>query len=115
MSPSVYWSRALIAILAWMACSFAIADNNTAKVDFNRDIRTILSNKCFNCHGPDENERQASLRLDTQAGAWAQTESDAFPVVPGKPQSSELIRRIISTDSDEKMPPEDSGKTLTTK
>ncbi len=83
-----------------------------AEVDFDRDIRPILSNNCFKCHGPDAGERKADLRLDTRAGAFARLD-DRFAIVAGKPEASELVRRITSSDADERMPPADSGKTLT--
>src|SRR5918992_1258792 len=78
------------------------------EVDFNRDVRPILTDRCFACHGPDEKHRKADLRLDTREGA---TESKA--VVPGKPAESELVRGITAEDESERMPPEKSGKTLT--
>jgi mono/diheme cytochrome c family protein len=81
-------------------------------VDFNRDIRPILSDNCFKCHGPDAHERKADLRLDTQTGALADLEGK-HAVAPGKPAESELYKRIISQDADERMPPADSGKQLT--
>ena len=81
-------------------------------VDFNRDIRSILSNKCFQCHGPDESKRQGNLRLDVRDGAVAELDSGSVAVVPGKPEQSELVRRIVSDDVDERMPPTDSGRTL---
>src|SRR5262245_17699020 len=77
-----------------------------APVDFNRDVRPILSNNCFKCHGPDEKERKAELRLDTPDGA-------AEVVVAGKPDESELVRRVTSKEPREQMPPRKSGKTLT--
>lgn len=69
-------------------------------VNFNRDVRPILAAKCFACHGPDEEQRQAELRLDVREVALA---SEA--IVPGKPDESELIRRLLSADPDERMPP----------
>src|SRR4051812_26497201 len=75
------------------------------KVDFNRDIRPILANKCFACHGPDEKERKGKLRLDTRGGA-----TDSV-IVPGKPEASEFVRRLTA-EPDEAMPPKKSGKTL---
>ena len=75
-------------------------------VDFNREVRPILSNNCFQCHGPDEKVRKAKLRLDTKDGALASA------VVPGKPEKSSLIERIVSHDVDELMPPAKSGKKL---
>jgi hypothetical protein len=79
---------------------------------FNRDIRPILASNCFECHGPDEDFREADLRLDTSKGATADL-GGYSAIKPGNPQSSEMIRRMISNDPDEKMPPPDSGKTLT--
>ncbi len=84
----------------------------STSIDFNRDVRPILSNNCFHCHGPDSTDREADLRLDLRAG-----EGDihgAESVVDAKnPAESELIKRIASDDPDEHMPPPDSGKTLT--
>ncbi len=76
-------------------------------VDFTRDIRPILSDKCFFCHGPDEEDRQADLRLDEEDAAKESV------IVPGDLAESELIRRILSADEEEQMPPPDSGKSLT--
>src|SRR5262245_34666179 len=80
-------------------------------VDFNRDVRTILSNNCFACHGPDEKVRKADLRLDTKEGATADL-GDHATVVPGKPDASELVKRVSSTDRSELMPPPKTGKKL---
>ena len=78
-----------------------------AKIKFNRDIRPILSSKCFACHGADAKQVKGGLRLDLRENA---TSSDA--IVPGKPAASELVRRIRSDDADERMPPEDTHKSL---
>ncbi len=80
-------------------------------VDFNRDIRPLLANTCFKCHGPDDQERQANLRLDTPQGALAESDG-GFAIVPGKPQESLLVYRITTDDADERMPPVDSGLKL---
>ncbi|MGE5190891.1 MAG: c-type cytochrome domain-containing protein [Deltaproteobacteria bacterium] len=80
------------------------------KIDYNRDIRPLLSNTCYKCHGPDEKERKAGLRLDTQDGAGKKLESGFAAIVPGKSGESELYARIASTDPAEKMPPPNSGK-----
>src|SRR5437763_7268716 len=77
------------------------------RLDFNRDVRPILSDKCFACHGPDKSKRKADLRLDTPAGKAV--------VVPGELANSELVKRITSTDKDEMMPPPSSGRSLTAK
>ncbi len=73
-------------------------------VDFTRDIRPVLSDACFKCHGPDEAKRKAKLRLDTRQGALELRDGKAA-VVPGSLEMSELVRRISSTDPDERMPP----------
>jgi hypothetical protein len=82
-------------------------------VQFNRDIRPILSDNCFACHGPDEKGRQAGLRLDFADQSRSTLTSGKTAIVPGKVADSELIRRILSTDSGEQMPPPESGKSLT--
>ena len=74
-------------------------------IDFNKDIRPLLSSKCVLCHGPDEAERAADLRLDTQDGSRADLGGYAA-IKPGDPEESELIARIVSTDPDTRMPPE---------
>jgi hypothetical protein len=81
-------------------------------IDFNRDIRSILSNNCFTCHGPDENERQSGLRLDLRESATAECESGAIAIVPGDLDKSELVQRLTSDDEFLRMPPADSGKQL---
>jgi hypothetical protein len=78
-------------------------------ISFNRDIRPILANNCFACHGPDASVRKAKLRLDTEEGALAKV------IVRGKPGESELVRRIASTEPNEQMPPKKFGKKLTPK
>ena len=84
-----------------LLCEFASAQ----RVDFNRDIRPILSNNCFQCHGPDGNDREADLRLDVEADA------KQVAVIPGDLES-ELVLRIVSNDPDSVMPPPESGKKL---
>ncbi|MCL6505115.1 MAG: PSD1 and planctomycete cytochrome C domain-containing protein [Pirellulales bacterium] len=81
-------------------------------VNFSRDIRPILSNTCYKCHGPDEKERQANLRLDTSEGLLARSSGELPIVAPGDSQASELYRRIATDNPDEKMPPPSSGKRL---
>ncbi|HND51327.1 MAG TPA: DUF1553 domain-containing protein, partial [Pirellulaceae bacterium] len=79
---------------------------------FNRDIRPILSDNCFQCHGPDKTQRKADLRLDRADGAIG-TADKPGAIVPGKPDASELVRRLITDDESERMPPTDSGRRLT--
>lgn len=78
------------------------------RIEFNRDVRPILSDNCFYCHGPDPNHREADLRLDLRAEAL---EHDAFS--PGQPDASQLVRRILTDNADERMPPPESNKHLT--
>ena len=82
-------------------------------LEFNRDIRPILSENCFRCHGPDARKREAGLRLDQESPAKQPLESGATAIVPGDSASSALIQRVLSADADQKMPPVNSGKTLT--
>ena len=82
-----------------------------AVVEFNRDIRPILSDNCFACHGPDLGQRQAGLMLHTEEGAFADRDGRRA-VVPGKPDQSELYRRVTSTDGGQRMPPPKAGKQL---
>ena len=81
-------------------------------IDFNREVRPILSDRCFACHGPDEETRQADLRLDDRDSATRDV-GEYRVIVEGKAAESELIRRVTSTDNDEIMPPVDYGKPLT--
>jgi len=85
------------------------------KVSFNSDIRPILSDNCYACHGPDKNKREAGLRLDRPDGASAELESGAIAIVPGDVAKSELVRRITSSDEYERMPPPEHPKRLTPK
>ncbi len=98
----VLWGLAL--------ASVSVADE---PVDFNRDVRPILSNKCFTCHGPDEAERQAGLRLDDPQIAKAELESGVTAIVAGDLAASELYHRITQPDESQRMPPAEFGKTLT--
>ena len=82
------------------------------RVSFNFDIRPILSDRCFFCHGPDDQKRKAKLRLDTEDGATGPRKGGPA-VIRGKPDESELIKRILSTDPEEMMPPPESHLTVT--
>ena len=81
-------------------------------VDFQREVRPILSDNCFACHGPDSKTRMAELRLDTQQGAFAQRENGT-PIIAGDPQASLLYQRITAKDPARRMPPGFSKKELT--
>ena len=83
-----------------------------AKVSFNDEIRPLLSNSCYRCHGPDEEDRKAKLRLDTREGATK--DHEGFTAIsPGKIEDSELIYRIVTDDEDEMMPPPGKGERFT--
>ena len=99
--------RPLILLLALPAAA-------AEKIQFNRDVRPILSDKCFHCHGADASHRKGELRLDLRAEAMKPAESGDIALVPGSPEKSELIARVMLDDShDDVMPPEKSGKPLT--
>ena len=100
--------------LVFLCLSPGLLSPLTAKVNFTRDIRPILSDKCFACHGPDEKTRKAKLRLDTREGALKDLEGSRA-IVPGKPDVSELLHRITTDDEDDRMPPGKSGKKSLTK
>ena len=79
-----------------------------APVEFNRDIRPILSDKCYTCHGPDKGNRKTKLRFDTEAGAKADL-GGHFAIVPGDPPKSEIVRRITAENKAMRMPPVYAG------
>lgn len=108
--------RVALQLSCLTASSFVLAGQPTSaedKIDFNRDVRPILSDKCLACHGPDAKHVEGGLRLDQFDTAIAALESGDRAIVPGQPESSELIRRIRLADEDEmRMPPVRSNKTL---
>ena len=111
--PSLMWfSRgiALLFLLSVSVCARTAASQERAP-DYDSDILPILANQCFECHGPDEDTRQADLRLDTRSGVFSKVDDNAV-VQPGDPSASELFRRITSRD-DDRMPPADTHKRLT--
>ncbi len=79
---------------------------------FNRDVRAILAENCFACHGPDANRRKAGLALQSRESALGLLASGATAIVPGNPAGSALIQRISSADPDQRMPPQATGKQL---
>jgi len=105
--------RLLPAVLALVVLLPAVAARAAApeKISFNRDIRPIMSDTCFHCHGFDPKTREAGMRLDIREDALKPTETDALPIVPGKPDESEIISRIM--DDGDPMPPEKAHKALT--
>ncbi len=108
------WTRLLsLSVMVAIAADVLAADR---PVDFTRDIRPILSNNCFFCHGPDTKERKGGkdgLRFDTGEGLVADLGDGKQAVVAGQPEQSVLLQRVKSTDPDEVMPPKSSGKKLT--
>ena len=107
-----------IVLLSSLAGPAPFAAGEEKPINFNRDIRPILSNSCLKCHGPDEAERKGGpkssggLRLDTEAGSRMDLGGNAA-IAPGHPELSALVERITSTDPDEVMPPPKSGKQIT--
>lgn len=113
----------LLAVLVWQSCSKKNTDPKEAtssskgKIDFNYDVKPILSDKCFACHGPDIKKRQADFRLDNEEGAFKALKSnpDHFAIVKGDPAESFLVKRIFSDDPLFRMPPRESNLALTEK
>ena len=104
-------SKWLLLVLGTTLCSVLSAED---RVDFNREIRPLLSNRCFACHGPDEHERKADLRLDTREGALMDLGGYAA-ITPGMVEKSELFHRItLEEGSDDLMPPAGKGAHFTT-
>lgn len=93
---------AISAVIAVLAASSSHAEQT---IDFNRDVRPILAGNCLKCHGIDEAARKSKLRLDLRETATAPAKSGKLPIVPGKPEASELVHRVFSNDPDERMPP----------
>jgi Protein of unknown function (DUF1553)/Protein of unknown function (DUF1549)/Concanavalin A-like lectin/glucanases superfamily/Planctomycete cytochrome C len=98
-----------VVLLAWLCPSPVPAAGE--KIDFNFQIRPLLSDRCFTCHGPDSRARKKELRLDTKEGLFKQLDTNSFVVKPGDANQSELIRRIFAMD-DDLMPPEKSLRVL---
>lgn len=110
---SVSFGRSLFLFVFACSVTFAsLASADDHPVGYRRDVLPILSDRCFKCHGPDSATRKAGLRLDQSDAAKAALDSGAPAIVPGKPGDSELVKRIMSKDADEMMPPPDSGKVL---
>ena len=104
--------RLFIGLIASVTSSSFVAAADR-KIEFNQDVRPILSNNCYLCHGPDKNQLQAGLRLDKSDLAKTKLESGHTAIIPNDVAGSSLYARIISSDPNAKMPPNDSGKSLT--
>ena len=110
-----------IAVLSGLGATSAQAETASSRaettsgraagpIDFNRDVRPILSDNCFACHGPDSAKIKGGLRLDRRADALQGGESDGPAVVPGQPEASALLHRVRTTEADDVMPPKESAK-----
>jgi hypothetical protein len=102
------WSGARVG--GWGCLCFFLLGSalGAEQISYNRDIRPILSDKCFHCHGPDQKTRKGKFRLDVREDAVAKN-----AIVPGKPEESELIARVFTSDPDDLMPPAEAHKPLT--
>src|SRR3954447_23345369 len=101
----------LLLLVLIVVSTSSFAATISGNIDFQRQVRPILSDNCFLCHGPDKGTRMVDLRLDIQEGALAQRKN-GYPVVPGKPDESLLVKRIYSDNPAFRMPPVFSHKTL---
>ena len=102
--------RSFLAAVLCLAANRGLSAEPPQPVRFNRDIRPIMSDTCFKCHGPGT--RKAGLRLDLPEEAFKPTQGGAVPIVPGNPQESEAVRRVFATDESDVMPPPEAHKTL---
>src|SRR2546421_550261 len=100
-------------VLCWTSATSAPAQS-PRPIQFNRDVRPILSDVCFQCHGPDKAKRKAGLRFDIEGGARVDL-GGHFAIVPGKLDESELIKRITTSDKSKRMPPVSAAVSLTAK
>src|SRR5262245_15990991 len=100
-------------LVATLICAAALTVRAAEPIDFQRDIRPILTDNCFLCYGPDLGTRKAKLRLDLRDQALKGGRSGDPAIAPGKPDDSSLIQRILTTDAKTVMPPPKSGKQLT--
>jgi hypothetical protein len=100
------------AALAFQVAGAEAPTPRLGSVDFNRDIRPLLSENCYKCHGPDDGARKAKLRFDMRGEALKPAKSGQIAIVPGSPDKSELMARVKALDPDDRMPPAKTGKTL---
>ena len=111
--PRPQLERMSIAIAFMLVCMSPIgAVALEGDLDFSGRIRPLLASRCFNCHGPDPETREAGLRLDTQTGALALLESGDHAIIAGNSKESEILHRVQSRETGYRMPPEDAGEPL---
>ena len=110
-STSVLSLPAILLLVLWSGAAAGADDQEL--VDFGRDIRPVLSDNCFACHGPGEESREGGFRLDDKESVLGEADSGEYPIVPGELDSSELYQRMISDDPDVQMPPADTNKVVT--
>lgn len=99
-------------LASFAAFPLAAADEGPVGIDYSLDVRPLLAERCFVCHGPDEGSRQAGLRLDRRESALAPADSGLAALVPGDPDKSQLLLRVASSHADLRMPPPESGPAL---
>jgi len=109
-SSNKFTARVLLILGVSYGCLFAA---ESGKVDFLRDVRPILAGHCLKCHGQDDEARKAKLRLDVRDNALKPAKSGEVPIVPGKPDQSELVRRVFTDNEDDLMPPPAAKRPLT--
>ena len=106
----IFWHSLLVFVAA--VCLQASADEGPGAIDVAHQVRQILADRCFVCHGPDEGSRQSGLRLDRRENALAVAESGLAAITPGQPEQSQLLIRVASSDAELRMPPPESGPPL---
>ncbi len=104
-----------LSLLGFLAGPVLVTGESPQQIDYNFDIKPILSDRCYACHGPDEGARKADLRLDKQEGLFSELENGRQPIQPGNPKASEVYRRITAEDPDYRMPPPSSNLELSSK
>ena len=109
ISNRVARTVAMLGALAWSGSSPGSAADGSKPISFDREIRPILAENCFSCHGPDASKRKAKLRLDLREGAVADLGDGRRAIVPGKPGESGLVERVEAEDPEERMPPPSAG------
>src|SRR5262245_21625305 len=116
MSRKIFLACGVVALLSVSAVNTlspgVAVEALPEKVEFNRDIRPILSDHCFTCHGPDKGKRKADLRLDTEEGAFADLD-DCKVITPGSLAKSAVYQRITAENEKKRMPPANSARKLT--